>query len=285
VTETSPTLPISDVPLGGLPSADKTLLTKAPLEVAIIEVRFTSSMAEVPVEAAARIRDALAEAVAIDFPTIQPATQRAMQINFNAEGASWAGDQTTGWQVASGDGQHSATLFPGSVVWQVGDYKRWSLSMRAPLEVLLSAVETDLAPSLVQRIGLRYVDRFVDPSCKSLADWVGKIDTSVLGPLGNVVFGTKVRGAQQQVEVALDERHGALLRHGPIHDQASKTVNYLLDLDVFSHGASAFVVADVLTTAERLNRTALSLFQACVSTDYLKSLQGEVDDQEEEESE
>jgi uncharacterized protein (TIGR04255 family) len=278
MTDISPTVPITDIPLGGLPSADKTLLANAPLEVAIIEVKFTSPAAEVAVEVAARIRDSLAEVVTIDFPTIQPATQRAMQINFNAEGASWSGDQVTGWQVASSDGQHSATIFPGSVVWQVGDYKRWSLSMRAPLEVLLSAVATDLAPSLVQRIGLRYVDRFVDPSCKSLGDWVGKVDTTVLGPLGNPVFGGMVRGAQQQIELALDGRHGALLRHGPIPDQASKTVNYLLDLDVFSHGASAFVVADVVATAERLNRTALSLFQACVSADYLKSLQEEPDE-------
>jgi uncharacterized protein (TIGR04255 family) len=276
MTDISPTLPITDVPLGGLPSADKTLLANAPLEVAIIEVKFTSSTAEVPVEVAARIRDALAEVVTVDFPTIQPATQRAMQINFNAQGASWSGDQMTGWQVASSDGQHSAMILPGSVVWQVGDYKRWSLSMRAPLEVLLSAVEMDPAPSLVQRVGLRYVDRFVDPSCKSIGDWVGKIDTTVLGPLGNVVFGGMVRGAQQQIELALDGRHGALLRHGPIYDQTSKTVNYLLDLDVFAHGASAFAVADIVATAERLNRTALSLFQACVSADYLKSLQGEI---------
>lgn len=278
MTDIPPTLPITDVPLGGLPSADKTVLANAPLEVAIIEVKFTSTAVEVPVEVAARVRDALVEAVGIDFPTLQPAMQRAMQINFNADGASWSGDQTTGWQVASSDGQYSATLFPGSVVWQVGDYKRWSLSMRAPLEVLLGAVETDLAPSLVQRIGLRYVDRFVDPSCMALRDWVGKIDGTVLGPLGNPVFGAMVRGAQQQIELALDGRHGALLRHGPIPDQASKTVNYLLDLDVFAHGANAFIVADIVATAERLNRTALSLFQQCVSTDYLKSLQGEADE-------
>jgi hypothetical protein len=84
-----------------------------------------------------------------------------------------------------------------------------------------------------------------------------------------------VRQAQQQVEVTLDGRHGALLRHGPIHDQSSKSVNYLLDLDVFAHAASPFNPAEVVDAAERLNRTALSLFQACVSAAYLKSLQGE----------
>lgn len=275
MTDTSPTLAITDVPLGGLPSADTTLLANAPLEVAIIEVRFTSALADVPAEVAARIRDSLTEVLEVDFPNIQPATQGTMQIDFNAGGASWSGNEAKGWQVASSDSQHSATVFPGSVIWQVGDYKRWSLSMRAPLEVLMNAVTADLAPSLVQRIGLRYVDRFVDPACKTLGDWFGKIDDTLLGPLGNPIFGPMVRQTQQQVEVTLDGRHGALLRHGPIHDQSSKSVNYLLDLDVFAHAANSFNPSEVVDAAERLNRTALSLFQACVSVEYLKSLQGE----------
>ncbi|HWJ65119.1 MAG TPA: TIGR04255 family protein [Nocardioides sp.] len=275
MTNPSPAAVFTDVPLGGLPSADTTLLKNAPLEVAIIEVRFTSALAAVPVDLAARAREALTTALEVDFPIIQPATQGTMQVNFNAGGASWSGDETKGWQVASGDGQHSATVFPGSLIWQVGDYRRWSESMRAPLEVLLGAITKDLAPSLVQRIGLRYVDRFVDPTCTTLSDWFGKIDDTLLGPLGNSVFGSMVHQAQQQFEVTLDGRHGALLRHGPIHDQSSKSVNYLLDIDVFAHAAAVFNAADVVDGAERLNRTALSLFQACVSAEYLKSLQGE----------
>lgn len=278
MTDSSPTLTITDVPLGGLPSADTTLLANAPLEVAIIEVRFTSALHEVPAKVAAGVRDALVKALEVDFPNIQPATQGTMQFNLRAGGASWSGDETKGWQVATDDGQLSATIFPGSIIWQVGDYERWSLSMRAPVEVLLEAVTADVAPSLVQRIGLRYVDRFVDPACTTPQDWFGKIDDTLLGPLGNGVFGSMVRGAQQQVEVALDGRHGALLRHGPVHDQASKSVNYLLDLDVFAHAATPFDASDVVDAAERLNRTALSLFQACVSADYLKTLQGEEED-------
>jgi uncharacterized protein (TIGR04255 family) len=273
--ETSLPLTVADGPLGGLPSADKTLLASAPVEVAICEVRFTSADSGVPVETAERIRDALAKTLDVDLPNIQPATQAMMQVSFKVGGPSWSGDETKGWQVSSADGQHSATVFPTSVIWQVGTYKRWSLSMRAPLEVLLGNIATDLSPSLVQRIGVRYVNRFVDPSCKKLWDWNGKIDPTLLGPLGNPAFGDKVTGAQQQVEIALDGRHGALLRHGPISDQASKTVNYLLDLDVFAHAATPFKATEVLESAERLNRTALSLFQACISVDYLKSLQGE----------
>jgi uncharacterized protein (TIGR04255 family) len=273
--EPSQPLAATDGPLGGLPSADTTLLATAPVEVAICEVRFTSAQPGVQVETVERIRDALVKTLDVDLPNIQPATQGMVQVNFRVGEASWSGDETKGWQVSSADGQHSATVFPSSFIWQVGTYRRWGLSMRAPLEVLLGTIATDLSPSLVQRIGLRYVNRFVDPACKILGDWSGKIGATLLGPLGNPVFGGKVTGTQQQVEIALDSRHGALLRHGPIPDQASKTVNYLVDLDVFANAATPFKAPEVLEAAERLNRTALSLFQACVSPDYLKSLQGE----------
>lgn len=267
---------ITDVPLGGLPSADKTLLAQAPLEVAIVEVRFTTAATEVPASAVVDWRDALAATLEVDLPNIQPATQGTMHVDFNNEGPSaWAGDQINGWQIASNDGQHNLTIFPSSLVWQVGSYERWASSMRAPLEVLLHAVGRDLAPTLIQRVGLRYVDRFVDPTCKNLTDWFGKIDGALLGPLGNQTFGQMVQQAHQQVELVIDGSHGALLRHGPIRDKNSKGVDYLLDLDVFAHAAGPFNPSDVLDGAERLNRTALSLFQACVSADYLKSLQGE----------
>jgi uncharacterized protein (TIGR04255 family) len=170
MSETSQPLTTADVPLGGLPPADRTLLASAPVEVAICEVRFTSAQSGVPVETAERVRDALAKTLDVDLPNIQPATQGTLQINFSGGGSSWSSDQAKGWQVSSADGHHSATVFPTSVIWQVGVYKRWSLSMRAPLEVLLGAVATDLLPSLVQRVGLRYVNRFVDPACKTMGD-------------------------------------------------------------------------------------------------------------------
>ncbi len=265
----------TDLPLGGLPSADTTMLTFAQLEVAIIEVRFTTTAAAVPASMVPAVRDALANATEVDFPAIQPATQSNMQIDFNSSGPSLSGNNVQGWQIASSDGHHSATIFPSSVIWQVGDYKRWSTSMRQPIEVLLAAVEPTLAPVLVQRIGLRYVNRFTDPSCIRAEDWFGKLDDSLLGPLSNHIFGRLIRGAQQQVDISLDGQHGATLRHGPISDQNSKSVNYLLDLDVFANATNTFDPDRIIDSANALNRTALSLFQACLSAEFLGSLRGE----------
>jgi hypothetical protein len=50
--------------------------------------------------------------------------------------------------------------------------------------------------------------------CNSVSAWRGKIDDALSGPVLNKVFGDMVCGAQQQVEIKLDDHHGALLRHG-----------------------------------------------------------------------
>jgi uncharacterized protein (TIGR04255 family) len=158
---------------------------------------------------------------------------------------------------------------------QVGDYTRWSSSMKTPLGILLASLKTIVSPSLVHRVGLRYIDRFQDDTCDTVSSWQGKIDDALLGPVRNKVFGDKVRGAQQQVEIYIDDHHGALLRHGPVYDPSKRTYQYLLDTDVFNHSAFEFDPERVLNVAERLNRTALALFQAATSDAYLRRLQGE----------
>jgi uncharacterized protein (TIGR04255 family) len=164
---------------------------------------------------------------------------------------------------------------PDVLILQVGDYTRWSSSMKSPLRILLASLMTLVRPLLVHRIGLRYIDRFEDEACDTVSSWEGKIDDTLLGPVRNRVFGDKVRGAQQQVEIWLDDHHGALLRHGPVYEASKKTFQYLLDTDVFNHSAFEFDTERVLYLAEKLNRTALALFQAAMSEDYLRHLQGE----------
>lgn len=268
---------LDDMPLGGLPPADPTLLAPAPLEVAIIEVRYTAPIAEITAEVASLLRDALVSATGHDFTSIQPAVQGTLQVNLGQQAAEWATTETRGWQIASADGTRSVSLLPGSFIIQVSEYERWSISIKTPLAVLLEIVSKHLSPSLVQRVGLRYVNRFVDTGSKFVADWVDRIDGHVLGPVQNRIFGAMISGAQQQVELSLDGRHAAILRHGPTLDPNTKSINYLIDLDVFNYASESFVSEEILTTANRLNRTALSLFQACVSTDYLTSLQGKGD--------
>lgn len=159
---------------------------------------------------------------------------------------------------------------PGALVIQTAVYERWSVSLKPLLSVFLDAIAATLAPTIGQRVGLRYVDRFTDSQARSAASWRARIVDELLGPACHDIFGHLVVGAQQQLQLQFEPGKGALLRHGPFSDNGmSGAVSYLLDIDVFDETSQAFDPGDFMQRAEVLNRTASSLFQNTLTRDYL----------------
>ncbi len=260
--------------LGGLPAADRTLLIDPPLEVAIAEVRFGTEKSEISSEEAFLFR-AVLEAGGTAFPRMEPALQQQMQFDASSGLPPQVTTQSRGWQFVSFDSLVQVTLMPQMLTLQTSKYERWSTSVGSVLERLLGEVENLLQPSVTNRIGLRYVDKFVDRDVNDASGWRGRIDDSFLGPIIHSSLGSLVIGGQQQLDLQLDPTHGAVLRHGPFRDDSSGgSVSYLLDIDVYEARADRFDVRTVLDSAEQLNRTALALFQSAVSHDYLKAMQG-----------
>lgn len=267
--------PYDDVlPLGDLPAADRTLLVKPPLELALVEIRYLPVGDAITAEQMLAIRDLASSDV--QFGRLEEARAERVQVNVTSDGTANTSVQNVmrGWQLLSGDGKLTAQVMPEALVVQNLAYERWSVSLRRPLEALLRGLQQVLSPPLTQRIGLRYVDRFVDPAATSAQAWRERIDPHLMGVAGHPVLGDKILGAQQQLEVHLGSTQGAVLRHGPFRDPgAGGAVSYLLDIDVFDAASSAFDPATVVAVAERLNRTALSLFQQVLTPAYLRSLQ------------
>ncbi|MFF2389385.1 TIGR04255 family protein [Agromyces sp. NPDC058104] len=260
-----------DGPYGGLPPADRTLLLDPPIEVAIIEIQHSTSISTITAEDAIAIRDEVQTATETDYPTIQQAVRQQVQVTASEERPLHIEDAFHGWQFATADGRKTITVVPGTLVLQVTDYERWRTSLREPLQALLTAIIDRVEPQLVHRIGLRYVDRLRDGR-ESIADWRGRISDSLLGPIGNEVFGDAVSTAQQQIEIELDSHRRAILRHGTLMDSGSLATDYLIDIDVFDQRTTRFDAETVLATAVRLNRTSVSLFQACLDPAYFKTL-------------
>lgn len=263
-------------PLGGLPPADRTLLARSPLELAVLEVRFVADSDDVPAELALRARERLA-ALGYSYGDLKRAQHGRVEVDLQpgADPKSTVQQLAHGWQLHAADGSGGqVTLLPGAVVLQTVRYERWSVTFRPALEALLTVTEETLLPSVVNRIGLRYVNRFVDPEAHTPGDWSGRIHESLLGAATHPVFDAHVRGAQQQLELSLGEAQGALLRHGPFVDAGfGGAVSYLVDIDVFDGEPVRFVAAELVRRAEVLNRTAASLFQVTVTPEYLRTVQ------------
>ena len=269
---------VEDVPLGGLPIADPTLLKNAPLEVAIVEVRFAGEE-EIPSEVATAVRDALTEAAGVQFPLIKPTQQRMVQIELGPDGSQLSNKGgLSGWQILAADSSFVVTVMPDNLIMQRTNYSRWSDSIGLPMSAVLEVLAQTLKPSLRTRVGLRYIDRFRDPAALEPSAWRGRLRAEILGPLESEIFGKLVRGAQQQLELNIDDSHRSILRHGFTNEE-DQSIGYLLDIDVFSELSIPFDPDNIVANAVQLNRTALSLFQSCLNTDYLRFLRGkETDD-------
>jgi len=264
-------------PLGGLPPANRTLLVRQPLELAIAEIRFSASTFEVTADIGLRFREKLAE-LGVATARIEPMHQQRVSVNVQAgvPPTPQVEAGTQGWLLVSADNAYQITVMPGAVVFQTVKYQRWSVTFRPRLEAIFKTIQELLEPVFVSRIGLRYVDRFVDQWATTPEIWVGRLNEHFLGPICEPRIGGMVKGAQQQVELQLGEAQGALLRHGPFVDAANGgALSYLLDIDVFDSEPNRFDPSELIERAEVLNRTAASLFQIVIAPEYLTELQAD----------
>jgi len=257
-------------PLGGLPAARPVLLGAAQIDVALVEVRFVAAQSELSTSDALLVRQSLADAQ-IDLPRMQPAQQQQVTVAMGPAGSAAPHVQVSarGWQFAAADGQLTATVLPGAIAVQCTRYVRWSESLSPAVSALLEALMGVMAPELVSRIGVRYINRLVDEGAQAPQAWLGRINPAVLGVVSEPVLGASLVSSQQQFELRFDDDHGALVRHGTFVDGASRgAYSYLLDLDVFDTASTAFVPDDIVQRARGLNRAALALFQQIVTQDY-----------------
>lgn len=245
----------------------------------MFDVRFLTQTASLTPESGLRLRE-FVEASGWPVERLEQIQQHAMQVQFGPDQTPnpVVSAQGIGWRLIPPTGSWTATVVPGQVALQSTNYEKWEgedNGFRSLIAAVLQAAEEVAEPSLYQRVGLRYIDRFVEDSARRPGDWVGRIDSAMLGPLLQGVFGRLVIGAQQQVELGLGGSRRAILRHGPFPDGAVHgAISYLLDIDVSDTTSSAFDVKAVLATADELNLDALALFQACICPEYLSELRG-----------
>jgi len=262
-----------------LPEPDTRLLARPPLETVVFDVRFLAQTVSLTPESGLRLRE-FVEASGWPVERLEQIQQHAMQVQFGPDQAPnpVVSAQGIGWRLIPPTGSWTATVVPGQVALQSTNYEKWEAEdngFRSLLAAVLHAAEEVAEPSLYQRVGLRYIDRFVEDTTRRPGDWAGRIDSAMLGPLLQGVFGQLVIGAQQQLELGLGGSRRAVLRHGPFTDGAVHgAISYLLDIDVSDTTSSAFDVKAVLSTADELNLDALALFQACICPDYLSELRG-----------
>lgn len=261
---------LADVAFGSLPQDPPVQFDRPALAAVVFELRFAGDAANVTAEHASRIQALLP----IPVERVEPAEQHLVGVAVGPDGpvSSEASILAKGWQLSTLDGSTAFTVMPGVASVQLNSYERWSESLRPLVEGLLGALDEVLRPSLAQRSGLRYINRFAGDAATKPNDWVGRISDTLLGPIANPVLGPLVSGVHQEVHLRLEPGVGALIRHGILAPQPGHPAAYLVDLDTFVERAAPFDADALLVQATRLNRTANSLFRFTVTRGQLDEM-------------
>jgi len=256
-----------DQPLGNLDGLQRVQLGRTFLEAAIAEVRFATN-AELSDQHAVAIWQGLGEEI---FPVFENQVQSIVNFAVGPSGAKQTTEEQRGWLLANADHSTWITLLPSAVAIQTSSYERYSTSLGDPLRKLLSLFTKVTGASAVQRLGLRFINKLVDPAATSPDFWGDHVRSDFAGPIAGGLRHL-VTGQHQQVQLELDPTAAARIQSGVFSEAGLDRYGFLIDLDVFRTQSFAYEPEHCANLVRQLNRTALALFAHVLSDDYLAEL-------------
>lgn len=258
-----------DLPLGGLTGMPRLQLSRTHMEAAIAEVRFVSGVSALPEEVAIAVWDGLGRDT---LPVFESHSVNTLNLTVSPQGADSTSQVEHGWVLASSDRRTSVTLLPSMVAVQTSAYERYSTSLGAPLRLAVQLFVDATGASLVQRIGLRYINRLQDNAAHEPDFWRDHVRAPFAGPLTGDLAPI-VEMMHQQVLLRLEPTAAARINSGVFREEgADARWSFLIDLDVFREQAFSFDPDLCEGLARQLNRTAFPLFCQVLSDKYLDSL-------------
>ena len=260
-----------DKPFGDLPEGETLNFKDSKIEAVIVEIRYPEIKSSNLADSAGKLLKVFSK---YGVSQIESAEQHNISVNLGKDRKSDSQIQIAdkGWQISDPEKSVVFTLMSSMASLQFRTYDRWSVSVLPQLESLLSITKEVLSPELSTRIGLRYVNRLIGNVGEPADQWKGRVESSFLGPIEHPLLGKLVREAHQILRFEIEPGVFAVLRHGPLADVESGLGSYIVDIDVSVERAVDFDPAVVLQLAQRLNRTAFSIFKLVLSKEELHQM-------------
>ncbi len=205
------------------------------------------------------------------FSKLEP--QMSAEINFGPMGIVPPNvTQTAGWKLSTPAGGWSVVLTPDSFAIESSKYTTWS-EFRTLLSDLIDAVLTVFDPKIVQRVGVRYVDRMWRAGSQKPSDWNGLLSGAILGFAGIEETREAVLALQTHCEFSLGD-YRAVMRSSLAPDTTPSKFSMVLDTDCFDERSQSFEADAVRSTIDDLHTLCLQLFQQVVTEQYLEEMRG-----------
>jgi len=256
-------------PLVASPPAEVPL-KDAPLVRVIAQVRFPAILAVEQREFVAPFQEALRAT----YPVLRP--QQTAQIRWSS-GVTNVAQPQIAWRFSDVAGDWRVSLTPEFLALETMKYSSRADFFRR-LRVVVEALDEHLQPGLVDRLGVRYIDRITGSAVEEIA---GLVRPEVRGIAGTVAATHAAHALSETLFVLPDARVVARwgrLPAGATVDPAAlepaPETSWILDLDMFSAGPVPFTVDRVVADAERFAERIYTIFRWAVTDEFLRRYGG-----------
>jgi len=246
-------------------------LANAPLLRAIAQVRF-------PVIAATQRDEFIApfqEAIRDQYPVLR--SERIRNLVLGPQGQS-EGPPSIVWRFSDVDGGWRVSLGRDFVAIETTEYQSRD-DFFSRFSVVMNGLQEHVNPRVMDRLGVRYIDRVVG---ELVGDIARLLRTEVCGVAATGVLHNAV---QVLSEALMSTREGASLRArwgvippngttDPSAIEAVREQSWILDLDMFATGARPLDVAKTVADARAYAERIYAFFRWAVNDEFLKVFGG-----------
>jgi uncharacterized protein (TIGR04255 family) len=259
-----------DIPFGGIPTSGRIVLPGNKIVVANAEARFLRDQPGISDSQASELWELLGGKEL--FPFFEQNEQKHVNFNITDDGVEQSQGTNKVWLLSNTDRTLTVMIMPTAINVQVLKYARFGESLAEPFAKALGAYANVTKSSIVQRIGLRYINRVRDAAATRPTFWADNVRVAFAGPIEGVL-GNFVTGAHQQVQLRLEPTVGAVVHSGVFEDaEMGGTYSCLVDIDVFSERALNFDSTDCANLTRKLNRTAYALFAQTLAPEFIDQM-------------
>lgn len=247
-------------------------LNKAPLERVLAQIRF-------PVIASIeeqRFIGPFQEALRNQYPILR--REQVRDIVVNTQGLHASGK--VAWRFHDAKESWRVSLTPDSLAIETRRYKSRDDFLQKFTEVL-AALDEHIQPKVVERLGVRYVDRIRGKSLDDLSTLLKPVVSGILaGPLAS-----QVERSLQDSLFGLTDGAKLYARWGLIppkttYDpgvvQVSDKKSWVLDIDVFEQKQREFDVANEIGRARAFAERVYAFFRWAVEDEFLRRYGGKL---------
>ncbi len=260
--------PIDD-PLTSAPPAEVPL-KNAPLVRVIAQIRFPEILAVENREFVAPFQEAIRKT----YPVLR--SERTQNVLLGPNGITQPKPHTA-WRFSDADENWRVSLAPDFLALETTKYTNRSDFFRR-LASVVEALNQHVDPKLVDRLGVRYIDRITG---EALDDIARLVRPEVRGIIGAIASQHAVQALSESLFEVKDARFlarwGQLPANATIDPAAiepAKEKSWILDLDMFTTTRMPCVADDIVARAQQFAERIYTMFRWAVTDDFLRHYGG-----------